>query len=1254
MSGSWTTFTAPNTSTGTFNADIMILLTDGSVLMHNGFLASPGIGAANQWLRLTPDSNGNYETGNWSSEIDMTWARQWFASGVLSDGRVFVVGGEDTDDPAYPNGDTPTGEIFDPQTNLWTILHKPSPAFDFVRGDCNGSVLADGRVLLGGASTTVAPSTWSKLTAIWDPNDNSWIQAGLEFGAVANTTKEDPFEEETLSLMPDGSVLAPAVRDTPKAQRYVPSLDQWVNCAPAPVNLSLNTIQGTSEYETGPTILLPTGAAFCIGGTGQTAVFTPGTNPTDLGSWVQGPACPNDTSASPNWPTLTALDAPACLLPNGKVVLLAGTSQIDGSEYYSFNPVFLIYDPTSAATTLPQLDKQPTLPAGNYTWQSCFLLLPNGKLLCSAQSNTLFLYTPDPATSAPNPAWKPANISVAAIMVQGHSYTLSGTQINGLSQAVCYGDDCGMATNYPIVQLTNTVSNVVQYLRSYDFSTMGVATGSTVQSCTIDIPANLATGAWNLVVIANGIASDPVAITIAAQDCFFIVDNSTFSVGEVDTYVKANPPVNAVFNPAFYVVVEGYTPAEINLNAGNLMTPPYLPTVPTPFLSHMTIAFAGPVIPEDPMLPAKPQRFTFPFSITFLDDSMFTGLTGPVPVTLTASFAPPGNSVSNTATITLTPSPNPYILHGDQTGVPSEPWYLSQDIRVFQVVASPGATPPFGVTLNTTGSAQQIALAYINDALNNLRTDTTGTYTAQFNAMLQDEGSEVLQLQPKDPATGDPAYNFAIARVRLRDTQTAANVRVFFRIWQAQQTNASYNLTTYARATNNESPAQPIPVLGVQGDEIITIPFFASPRVPTSEQLHTQTDDLNRHDIDAGSGEVDYFFGCWLDINQPNDLVYPQRIVGVSADGPFDTISPLFPIQRFMVAAHQCLIVEIAYDSNPAIPGEDPSNSDKLAQRNLAFVGAPNPGQQASRRVPQTFEIKPTLPTLGKGVKPDELMIEWNGVPAGSTAEIYLPRVSADTVLAMAGALYTSHLLTRVDAHTLRCPAAGVTYIPIPPGTGITYAGLLTLDLPAGIRRGETYTAVVRQITSVVSFGKFDNSIGDDTTAKDKKSELRQWRRTTGVFKLTIPVSTKELLLEREEQYLSIMKWVSAAIPATSRWYLIMRRYLSQIGGRVTYMGGNPSAIPASDTGLWKIPLPAPHPHREHRFVGKIESLIYDRFGDFEGFTLETMAGESKRFESRERGIEELAKRAWQDRLRVLVLVEPHQAQRPASIALLQ
>jgi hypothetical protein len=91
MAGKWTSFNAPNTSTGTFFGDIMILLTDGSVLVHNGYVNA--LVNAKQWLRLTPDQNGEYETGTWSSEINMKFARQWFASGVLNDGRVFVIGG---------------------------------------------------------------------------------------------------------------------------------------------------------------------------------------------------------------------------------------------------------------------------------------------------------------------------------------------------------------------------------------------------------------------------------------------------------------------------------------------------------------------------------------------------------------------------------------------------------------------------------------------------------------------------------------------------------------------------------------------------------------------------------------------------------------------------------------------------------------------------------------------------------------------------------------------------------------------------------------------------------------------------------------------------------------------------------------------------------------------------------------------------------------------------------------------------------
>ena len=80
----------------------------------------------------------------------------------------------------------------------------------------------------------------------------------------------------------------------------------------------------------------------------------------------------------------------------------------------------------------------------------------------------------------------------------------------------------------------------------------------------------------------------------------------------------------------------------------------------------------------------------------------------------------------------------------------------------------------------------------------------------------------------------------------------------------------------------------------------------------------------------------------------------------------------------------------------------------------------------------------------------------------------------------------------------------------------------------------------------------------------------------------------------------------------------------------------------------------SPHDHRhEHEFVGKIERLIYDRFGDFEAFTLESASGHVRRFESREPHLAELAMRAWREHWRVEVDVDgdPH---RPASISLLE
>ena len=91
---------------------------------------------------------------------------------------------------------------------------------------------------------------------------------------------------------------------------------------------------------------------------------------------------------------------------------------------------------------------------------------------------------------------------------------VTGTQFNGLSEAAAYGDELTSATNYPLVRLTNTATGHVFYARTHDHSSMGVATGALPVTTSFDVPAAAETGGDQLVVIANGIASAAVVVTI--------------------------------------------------------------------------------------------------------------------------------------------------------------------------------------------------------------------------------------------------------------------------------------------------------------------------------------------------------------------------------------------------------------------------------------------------------------------------------------------------------------------------------------------------------------------------------------------------------------------------------------------------------------------------------------------------------------------------------------------------------------------
>jgi hypothetical protein len=128
-------------------------------------------------------------------------------------------------------------------------------------------------------------------------------------------------------------------------------------------------------------------------------------------------------------------------------------------------------------------------------------------------------------------------------------------------------------------------------------------------------------------IITNGIASSPVPIQILAIDMAIIINTNTFSKGQVQS-LEANNDGNAVINPALYVVAEGYTSGDLQLTNSNLDNPPIFPKFPDNIAGApgITITFSGPVMPEDPSLPAsQPQRFTFPYQISFVGLNMFSG-----------------------------------------------------------------------------------------------------------------------------------------------------------------------------------------------------------------------------------------------------------------------------------------------------------------------------------------------------------------------------------------------------------------------------------------------------------------------------------------------------------------------------------------------------------------------------------------------------------------------------------------------------
>jgi|HubBroStandDraft_6_1064221.scaffolds.fasta_scaffold00098_7 hypothetical protein len=448
----------------TFQTDTALLLTDGTVMMHQY--------NSGTWWKLTATPEGSYVNGTWTKLASMQtgYAPLYFASVVLPDGRVLVEGGE------YNNlqgVETNLGDIYDPVANQWTAVNPPSGWRTI--GDSPGIVLPNGIFMMGQGGQP------SKLQVLFNASTLTWTTNG--------SGKADGFSEEGFALTPQGTVLTVDCEDGTNSETFNPTSSTWSSAGSTIVTLPNSGGLGIVP-EMGPLVQRPDGTIVAFGATTHTSIFN-----TANGTWTAGPDYPNSDDIA---------DGPGALMPNGNVLVYTSPGVFSGTgTFYEFSAsdVFTEAPNTASGGSLE-------------SWQARLLVLPTGQVMyipADGATIDVELYT---SKGGPKSAWRPAITSVPATVTHGDSYTISGTQFNGFSAGAAYGDDGQMASSFPLVVIRNNATKHFAFARTNNFSTMGIATGSTVVSASFAVPAGIETGASTVYVVANGIPSAGKAITV--------------------------------------------------------------------------------------------------------------------------------------------------------------------------------------------------------------------------------------------------------------------------------------------------------------------------------------------------------------------------------------------------------------------------------------------------------------------------------------------------------------------------------------------------------------------------------------------------------------------------------------------------------------------------------------------------------------------------------------------------------------------
>ena len=465
----------------------LYLMTNGNVLIQ-----TRGQQGFEQWWLLAPDASGNYISGTWkqAAQPPKGYNPQNVNGAVLHSGDFIIVGGEqNVNAKGVMEEDSNQIYTYNVQQNKWTFVAPPNNGKgDWTKiGAAPFIELADGRIMVGYNGERNKAGLYAMLL---DANTSTWTATG--------TNKRTSNGEQGYTLLPNDKVLNiwngnDSADLAGYAEIFDPISGLWAPAA--------RIAYALGHSEIGPALTLPNGKVLAMGATGRNALYDPA-----LDAW----------SVVPDFPKLknglqpVAADNPAAVLPNGNV-LVQTTVFVCSTENCFFMSPAIWYEYNVTSNTWDLLSEDPLVPAASTIANGTnMLVLPNGQILVSTQGN-VEVYN---STGSPNASWLPKIDSISSKdLSPSKKFSITGKQLSGLTQGTFWGDEQQNATNYPLVRIINNSSHHVFYATTSNFSSTSIAP---MAPSTFDftIGKNFENGPSKMYVVANGISSKPVDVTI--------------------------------------------------------------------------------------------------------------------------------------------------------------------------------------------------------------------------------------------------------------------------------------------------------------------------------------------------------------------------------------------------------------------------------------------------------------------------------------------------------------------------------------------------------------------------------------------------------------------------------------------------------------------------------------------------------------------------------------------------------------------